>query len=389
MALEIWLTLLIVVPLAAALIMLCFPAREAFKPVYEVIHVLSIFFVGVVSIILIIFVVTGDETITAFGGLVRLDALGCIFAGLIGVMDVLVGIVALAYARYDLKRGALTISHFRTYYIFYQLFIFAMLVASAADNIILMWVAIEATMLATIFLVSTYNQNASLEAAWKYLVVVSVGVAFGLYGTILVYSDAHSVMANSPDAMLWSAMLPYAGLFDHRLMQIAFVFVAIGFGTKAGLFPMFTWVPDADSEAPPPISALLSGVLMAVAMLIIVRYYALTNLAVGSFFAQMVMLVLGLATVIVGAFGLFRQRKGNLMRMFGYSSCENLGVVAVGLGVGGPVGIAVALLHSLFHGFVKSLMFCLCGNVNIAFGTHDLKKVKAIIQFVPLTGVLL
>ena len=188
----------------------------------------------------------------------------------------------------------MTPSQVKQYYVFFSLFVFTMLVVALSNNIIMMWVAIEATTLSTVFLVGAYSTKLSLEAAWKYVIVCTAGVAFGLYGTVLVYANAADVMADAHQAVFWTSLLPYASQFDVVLMQIAFVFAAIGFGTKAGLFPMHTWLPDAHSEAPSPVSGLLSGVLLKCAMLIIIRFYILAVQAIGPDFPQTLMLVLGI-----------------------------------------------------------------------------------------------
>ena len=256
-----------------------------------------------------------------------------------------------------------------------------------SNNIIMMWAAIEATTLSTVFLVGAYGNKTSLEASWKYVIVCTCGVAFGLYATILVYADAVTVMSNPHEAVFLTSLMPYASQFDVMLMQISFVFAAIGFGTKAGLFPMHTWLPDAHSEAPSPVSALLSGVLLKCAMLIIIRFYTLTISVVGETFPQTVMMILGILSVCVAAFSVWTQK--DLKRKLAYSSCENIGIIALCLGFGGPLGVAAALFHCIFHGLTKALMFCLSGNVLMKYGTRDLSVIKGVMQVAPFTGVLM
>ena len=212
-------------------------------------------------------------------------------------------------------------------------------------------------------------------------------MAVGLYGTVLVYANANALMADPTQAVFWTSILPYATQFDAQLIQIAFVFAAIGFGTKAGLFPMHTWLPDAHSEAPSPVSALLSGVLLKCAMLIIIRFYILAIQAVGPTFPQTVMLILGAISVGMAALAVFSQ--DDLKRKLAYHSCENIGIVALCLGFGGPLGIAAALLHCVTHGFTKALLFCISGNVLMEYGTRDLNKISGILRVAPTTAVLM
>lgn len=265
----------------------------------------------------------------------------------------------------------------KRFYAFFSLFVFTMLLVVTSNNVIMMWVAIEATTLSTVFLVGSYNTKISLEAAWKYLIVCTAGVAFGLYGTLLVYANAADIMADPHQAVFWTSLVPYAAQFDSALIRIAFVFAAIGFGTKAGLFPMHTWMPDAYSQAPSPLSGLMSGALAKCAMLVLIRFYILAVQAVGPEFPQTVMLILGAASIVFSAFALFSQ--SDLKRKLAYSSCENIGIVALCLGFGGPLGIAAALLHCIFHGLAKALMFCLSGNVAMKFKTSNLEKIGGIV----------
>ena len=299
----------------------------------------------------------------------------------------LTGLASISHIRYDVAEGNLEPKRVKRFYSLFSLFIGTMMIVVMSNNVIMMWASIEATTLATVFLVGTYNTKIAAEAAWKYLIVCTAGVAFGLYGTLLVYANAADVMTNPHQAAFWSTLVPFAGQFDAALMQIAFVFVAIGFGTKAGLFPMHSWMPDAYSQAPSPVSGLLSGALAKCAILVVIRFYVLACQAVGASFPQMIMLILGAASVIFGAFALFRQR--DFKRKLAYSSCENIGIVALFLGIGGPIGIAAALLQCVFHSLIKSLMFCLSGNLVMKYKTSDLDKIKGVVKVAPVTAVLM
>lgn len=381
------LVVLLAIPLIAALLMAVLPSKAVPAAAYESIHILSVGAVCVLAIYLVVNEFVSGTAIEACGLWFRLDGLGSIFATLIGVIGLLTGIYSIAYVRHDIEIGNMGPGQVKQYYVFFSLFVFSMLLVVTSNNIIMMWAAIEATTLATVFLVGSYNTKLSLEAAWKYVIVCTAGVAFGLYGTVLVYANANALMTDPTQAVFWTSILPCATQFDAQLIQIAFVFAAIGFGTKAGLFPMHTWLPDAHSEAPSPVSALLSGVLLKCAMLIVIRFYILAIQAVGPTFPQTVMLILGAISVGMAALAVFSQ--DDLKRKLAYHSCENIGIVALCLGFGGPLGIAAALLHCVTHGFTKALLFCISGNVLMKYGTRDLNKISGILRVAPTTAVLM
>ena len=387
MSLSTILIMLILVPLAACLIMAVAPSKAVPQSFYESLHMVSVITVCCLSVYLVVQVFVSGVPVDAAGLWFRLDDLGAIFVTLIGVIGLLTGSYSLPYVRHDVERGAMGSSQVKQYYAFFSLFIFSMLMATTTNNIIMMWASVELTTLATVFLVGAYNTEFSLEAAWKYIIVCTAGVAFGLYGTVLVYANANSIVADPTQAVFWTSVLEVSKGFDPTLIQIAFVFAAIGFGTKAGLFPMHTWLPDAHSEAPSPVSALLSGVLLKCAMLVVIRFYILTGQAVGYAFPQLVMLVLGVVSIVAGALAVFSQN--DLKRKLAYSSSENIGVVALCLGFGGPIGIAAALIHCIVHGFTKALLFCISGNVLMKYGTRDLRKITGLIKVAPTTAVLL
>ena len=387
MALSTILIMLILVPLAACLIMAVAPSKAVPQSFYESLHMVSVITVCCLSVYLVVQVFVSGVPVDAAGLWFRLDDLGAIFVTLIGVIGLLTGSYSLPYVRHDVERGAMGPSQVKQYYAFFSLFIFSMLMATTTNNIIMMWASVELTTLATVFLVGAYNTEFSLEAAWKYIIVCTAGVAFGLYGTVLVYANANAIVADPTQAVFWTSVLEVSKGFDPTLIQIAFVFAAIGFGTKAGLFPMHTWLPDAHSEAPSPVSALLSGVLLKCALLVIIRFYVLTCQAVGPEFPQLVMLIIGALSVVVAAVSMYAQN--DLKRKLAYSSCENVGFVALCLGFGGPIGVVAALLHCIFHGFTKALMFCLSGNILMTYGTRDLKKIKGVAHVAPFTGTLL
>jgi len=365
-------------PLAAALLIAVLPAKSTPRGAYEALHVLSLAGVAVAGLTLVVAAFAGSD-IFALGEWFHLDGLSALFLGLIAVIAPCTGVYSLPYVAHDVAEGKLGPSQVKQYYAFFSLFVFSMILAVTSNNIIMMWVSVEATTLSTVFLVGVYRTKLALEAAWKYVIVCTAGVAFGLFGTLLVYANAADIM-DPHQAVFWTAILPNAPFMDRSLMMIAFVFAAIGFGTKAGLFPMHTWLPDAHSEAPSPVSALLSGVLLKCAILIVLRFYILTAANVGATFPQTVMMILGVLSVCYAAFEVYKQN--DLKRKLAYSSCENVGLIAV------CFGIVAGLVHCVAHGLTKALMFCLSGNVMMKYHTRDLAKISGIISVAPVTGVL-
>lgn len=372
-------------PVLAALLIAVLPSKSTPRAAYEAIHVIALIAVAVAGLTLSVSVFMGND-IFAVGEWFHLDGLSALFLCLIAVIAPCTGIYSLPYVAHDVADGKLGPSQVKQYYAFFSLFVFSMILAVTSNNIIMMWVSVEATTLSTVFLVGVYRTKLALEAAWKYVIVCTAGVAFGLFGTLLVYANAADIMADPHQAVFWTAILPNAPLMDHSLTMIAFVFAAIGFGTKAGLFPMHTWLPDAHSEAPSPVSALLSGVLLKCAILIVLRFFILAAANVGDSFPQTVMMILGVLSVCYAAFEVYKQN--DLKRKLAYSSCENVGLIAVCFGIGGPLGIIAGLVHCVAHGLTKALMFCLSGNVMMKYHTRDLSKISGLISVAPVTGVL-
>jgi hydrogenase-4 component F len=366
-------------------VMFALPARAASKLI-ERVHLASISWLLLLAIIIVARLVDG-EPLGAFGGWLYVDAVSAIFVLLIGIVGFLTGLYSLGYIRHDLASGLIDRPKLKIYYGFFSLFLFTMLLAVTSNNIVMMWVAIEATTLGSAFLVGLYGQKSSLEAAWKYVVICTVGVAFGLYGTVLAYANGNAVLAQPEGAIFWTTLAAHAAELDPTLIKLAFVFVLIGFGTKAGLFPMHAWLPDAHSEAPSPVSALLSGVLLKCALFVIIRYYVITMRAVGPEFPQLLLLILGTLSIGVASFLFFVQQ--DLKRKLAYSSVEHIGLIALGLGFGGPLGVGAALLHSVNHSFAKALLFCGSGNVLMKYGTRDLRAVKGLLVVAPASGLLL
>lgn len=378
--------LLLITPALATLILAIVPKHASFHKITELIHVISITTTVVITGFLGLDILS-YKSVSFLGDWFIADTISLIFVFVIAIIGFLTGIYSLAYIKHDKEEGILSDGGFKAYYVLFQLFIFTMLLAVLSNNLIMMWVSVEATTLATVFLVGIYQQKSSLEAAWKYIIICACGVAFGLYGCVLIYANASQIMSDTHYAAFWSYTLGYASQLDPTIVKIAFVFVTVGIGTKAGLFPMHSWLPDAHSEAPSPVSALLSAVLLKCAMLVIIRFYILTAQSIGYHFPQMILLILGAISVIYAAFAIFIQK--DFKRKLAYSSVENMGIVALCLGFGGYLGVLAALCHVVAHSITKALMFCLSGNVLITYKTRDLDKIQGILRVAPVTGGLL
>lgn len=377
---------LVACPLALSVIMAIIP-KTASRVVFELCHLVSAIVVLAGSVLVALPVFTDGGEIWALDPWFHVDALGALFVLIIGLIGFCIAVYSVGLVRQltdDAKYGP---SQVKQYYAFYSLFLFTMLLAVTTNNIIIMWAAIEATTLASALLVALKNTHHALEATWKYIMVCTAGVAFGLFGTLLIYANAADVITDPHMAAFISGIMPEADRLDPAIVRLAFAFIVIGFGTKAEVFPMHTWMPDTLSQAPGSISALLSGVVLKCSMLIIIRFDMLASRAIGNDFPHLLLLIIGVCSIVFSSFALFAQK--DIKRKLAYSSCENAGVIMLCLGIGGPLGIAAALLHSMFHGLAKSLCFCLTENVEHAFGTRDLTQIKGIVERAPITAALM
>ena len=347
-------------------------------------HLVSISLVLMFSV-LVINRVLDDGALTALGHWFHIDSLGAIFLALVGGVGFLTGLYSIGYMNHEVRSGEIDTKTLCDYYGFFSLFLSTMVLVVIANNVVLMWVAVEATTIGSTFLVGLYGQRTSLEAAWKYIIICSVGVAFGLYGTVLIFSNASNIIADPEHATSWTVLVQHAQQLDPTLTTIAFVFVLIGFGTKAGLFPMHTWLPDAYAEAPSPVSALLSAALSNCAFLIIIRYYIIVSKTLGPDLPQAMLLAFGIMSIACAALFIIVQR--DIKRLLAYSSVENIGIVALAFGIGGPLGILAGLLHALNNSLAKALAFCASGNIMLKYGTSDMGAVKGVMNVMPATAV--
>ncbi|MEO8922483.1 MAG: hydrogenase 4 subunit F [Caldimonas sp.] len=288
------------------------------------------------------------------------------------------------YMRTERDLGKMTPPRLRLYHSMYQLFSFTMLLALTTNNMGILWVAMEAATLTTVLLVSVYRTAASLEAAWKYFILCGVGIAQALFGTVLLYMAAEKVIGAEGGALLWTHLDAVKGALDPRIITLAFAFLFIGYGTKVGLVPLHNWLPDAHAEGPTPVSAVLSGLLLNVALYAILRCKVLTDGALHDHLAGKLMMGFGLLSVVAAAFLLTRQK--DVKRMFAYSSVEHMGLMTFAFGLGGPIANYAGLLHMTVHSLIKSAIFFTVGHAAQKAGTQIMDEIRGLIRISPMVG---
>ena len=325
-----------------------------------------------------------DGPLSGAWGALRADALSVFMVIVIGAIALLsswIGIRTMAREREEEHGNAARSS---LYGALVQAFVAFMLLAVLAANVGVLWVAVEATTIVTVFLVGHRRTRGSLEAAWKYIVICSVGIALAFLGTVLVYLAALHAGGHSAHALDWTSLVAHAHRFDPSLMRLAFGLLVLGYGTKVGLAPMHSWLPDAHSQAPAPVSALMSGVLLTVAFYAILRFKAVTDVAVGPGFARTLLVIVALLSLAVAASLLVTQR--DYKRMLAYHSIEHMGLIALGAAAGIRLAIAAVLLHILGHGLAKSVLFLSSGEIMAVEGTSEIDGVRALLARRPALG---
>jgi hydrogenase-4 component F len=289
------------------------------------------------------------------------------------------------YMRIEEHHGRLNARRLRLYHSMYQLFMVAMLIALLTNNMGIVWVAMEAATLSTVLLVSLYRTKASLEAAWKYFILCGVGIAQALFGTILLYFAAERTLGRQGmTALLWTHLNAVKGDLEPRVMGLAFVFLLVGYGTKVGLAPLHNWLPDAHAEGPTPVSAVLSGLLLNVALYAVIRCKALAVGSIGPLMPGRMLMAFGLLSAVLAAFFLWRQR--DIKRLFGYSSIEHMGIITFAFGLGGPVANFAALLHMTVHSLTKSSIFFTAGHASQTAGTQEMDGIRGLVGISPTIG---
>ena len=329
----------------------------------------------------------GSGTRFAFGGLLRVDALTVTMLIVIGVVATLATWAGIGYLDAELAHDHTDLRGARAYGALIAAFLAAMVVAVCANNIGVIWVAIEATTVITAFLVGHRRTRGALEATWKYVVICSVGIAVAFLGTVLLYYAAEHAGAPAAAALNLDVLAAHAGGLDPDISRLAGGLLLIGYGAKVGLFPFHTWLADAHSQAPAPVSALMSGVLLSVAFSVLIRIKPIIDTAAGSTFVRAWLLVIGLATLVVAA--LMLTVTPDIKRMLAYSSMENMGLIAIAAAAGTTLAIAGLLLHVLAHGIGKTVLFLASGQLQVAHNSTAIADISAVLRRSRLIGVSL
>ena len=385
------LLLLLIVPLAASPLAFSLRSRTAMERVnlaaFAALFCLSVALVAQVL---------RRGSVSLWNGFLYADALSALVVFLTSFVSLVCAIYAIGYFRQDERNGIfqekqelrtiLVVPKLREYYSLTPLFVFAMVLVALANNLGILWVAIEGTTLASVFLVMFYGRETSLEAAWKYAIIGGVGLSMALFGTLLTYYSAHQVIGTDTLAGLnWSVLVANAAHFDKPTMRLAFILILLGYGTKAGIAPMHTWKPDAYSEAPIPAAAMLAAGVLNCALYGLVRFYILSSRCLGPEFASHLLILFGLLSMAVAVPFILVQK--NFRRMLAYSSIDHTGIMVLALGFGGPLGVLGMLLHMTFHAITKPLLFFCAGNVQQRLNTDQFREAKGgLIHAMPLTG---
>ena len=320
----------------------------------------------------------------AVGGYLFVDDLNIVFVVLGTFVGFTTSAFSASYIAHEIDVGRLTPTYLRFYHAMYQALMFAMSLALLSNSIGLMWVAIELATLTTVLMVGIYRTHEALEAAWKYFILGSVGIALARFGTILVYMAARPVIGEGNDAMAWTALIVHAKDFNPELLNVAFVFLMLGYGTKVGLAPLHAWLPDAHAEGPTPISAVLSGLLLNVALYAVLRFKMLLAANPAAIAPGPLMVTLGLVSLIFAGFMLYRRR--DIKRMFAYSSIEHMGLITFAFGMGGPLANFAGLLHMTMHSLTKSAIFFAVGHIAQVKGTQKLAEIRGLTESHPILG---
>lgn len=321
-----------------------------------------------------------------FRGMFFMDALSAYILSIVMFVSVAVAIYSVDYMGSEFKEGLIGIKEIRHFYALLHLFIFNMVLATVSNNIAIFWVAIESTTIVSSLLVGFYKDRASVEAAWKYIILCTVSLVFGLLGIFIIYYASASVLVGE-GTLNWTELREITHDMNPKTIKLAFLFILVGYGAKAGFAPIHNWLPDAHSQAPTPVSALLSGVLIKCSFFGIIRFVILGNESLESSYCSHLLLIFGLLSMgIATAFILLQN---NYKRLLAYSSIEHIGIIAIGMGIGGFWGIYGALLHMLNHAIVKSLLFFTTGRVRLKYHTTEIGKVKGAIAVLPVAGTVM
>jgi hydrogenase-4 component F len=328
------------------------------------------------------------QSVSAFDGFLYADGLSALVVLLTAFVTFVCAIYAVGYFRTDFEKQIITMGRLKEYYVLTPLFVFALFLVALANNLGIMWVAIEGSTLVSVLLIAFYNQKTSLEAAWKYIIIGSIGISMALFGTLMTYYAAsHVVGTESIEGLNWTRLISAAPALNPKALRLAFLFVLMGYGTKAGIAPMHTWKPDSYSEAPTPSAAILAAAVLNCALYGILRFHMLASQCLGPEFSSSLLLWFGLGSLLIATPFILVQ--SNFRRLLAYSSIDHTGIMLVGFGVGGSLGPFGALLHMFYHAITKPLLFFCAGNVQQQFGTAVFRKIGGgVLHRMPVTAVL-
>ncbi|MEA1962084.1 MAG: hydrogenase 4 subunit F [Bacillota bacterium] len=319
-------------------------------------------------------------------GFFYLDALSAMILDIVLIIGWIASIYSVGYLETEVKTGKLEVSQIKLYYLLMAAFNFSMMLALTARSMGIMWIGIEATTLTSVFLVGFYNAKKDLEAAWKYVIICSVGISLALLGIIFLHLSSVEVL-NGSHLLSWPDLFANAADLRSSILKLAFIFTLVGFGTKAGLAPMHTWLPDAHSQAPSPVSALLSGVLLNTAMYGIIRTAAIVNKNLGSSsYTGHLLIAIGVLTMLISAISMLTQK--DYKRMLAYSSIEHMGIITVAIGIFSPAAIWGAFFHMVNHSLTKSMLFFASGDIYLHYHSKKIANVKGLLQALPLVGTV-
>ncbi len=359
---------------------LCLALRQ--RPIVAVVMPVCSGVLAIIAAILCIPVLDGN---VIDDGMFYLDSLSAVFMLLVALVGAMASVYSRAYIGLEVEEGKVNQKGQGTYYVLLMVFVSVMMLTFTFRSMAMVWLGIGATTLVSTFLVGFYTSEESTEAAWKYIILCSVGITIALAGFTLVYASTVGVL-DSDSSLDWPALMAAAEDLDPTMMKMAMVLIIVGFGTKVGFVPMHTWLPDAHSQAPSPISGLLSAVLLNCAMYGILRFYAVSEV-VNPGFASTLMLVFGLLSL--GAAAFFIVSSKDLKRMLAYSSIENMGLIAIGLGIGTPLAMTGALIQMVAHSITKPILFFSAGNIIQSYGTREMRRIRGVGKALPFTSFML
>jgi hydrogenase-4 component F len=327
-----------------------------------------------------------QTTLSSPQGWFYADALTGLLALIVSGSSLVTALYSIGYLRRLAREQLISGREIRMFYRLFNVFVFTMMFVLLSNNLGFLWIGTEATTLGTAFLVALYDRERSLEAAWKYVIICSVGIALALFGIMLTYFSALHVVPTTANALNWSTLVAVSGQLDPAILKLAFLFILVGFGTKAGLAPMHTWKPDAYSEAPTPVSALMAAGLVNVSLYALMRFHILVHRAVGGAFVSNLFIVFGLLSMgIVIPFVLLQR---DYKRLLAYSSIEHVGIVIFALGIATPLAYFGALLHLLNNAIAKLLIFLSAGNIRLAYRSKIIRRVSGAATLVPVSATL-